>query len=180
MIKNQNKKVYKRRAKLKQMALDYMGKKCQICGYDKCSRALVFHHINPEEKDFNIYSANCSWDKIKKELDKCILLCSNCHAEIHDKIDEKIDIDELYPDTLNNKKLEFNKEMINLALKHKTTKEKIIESRIYKRKVDRPSIDEFYKIFQSFDRNYTKTGKYFGVSDNAIRKWIKSYNKYGF
>ena len=87
MIKNQNKKVYKRRAKLKQMALDYMGKKCQICGYDKCSRALVFHHINPEEKDFNISSANCSWDKIKKELDKCILLCSNCHAEIHDKID---------------------------------------------------------------------------------------------
>lgn len=70
--------------------------------------------------------------------------------------------------------------MINLALKHKTTKEKIIESRIYKRKVDRPSIDEFYKIFQSFDGNYTKTGKYFGVSDNAIRKWIKSYNKYGF
>lgn len=55
--------VYRRRQKLKLKALDYMGGKCQICGYDKCTRALIFHHINPEEKEFNISSANKSWEK---------------------------------------------------------------------------------------------------------------------
>lgn len=65
---------------------EYMGGKCQICGYNKCSRALTFHHINPKEKSFGISARGFtrSWDKIKKELDKCILLCSNCHMEVHD------------------------------------------------------------------------------------------------
>ena len=47
--------------------------------------ALDFHHINPEEKDFMLSDRNLilDWNEIKKELDKCILVCSNCHREIH-------------------------------------------------------------------------------------------------
>lgn len=183
MIKEQNKNVYRRRAKIKQMALDYMGNKCQICGYNKCSRALVFHHIDPKEKSFNISRASCSWDKIKKELDKCILVCQNCHAEIHDKLTEKVDMNlsrDKKIQELKEKKSSFNKKVEHLAKKYKTTKDKIIESRIYKRKQERPSKEKFYEIFNSFDKNYTKTGKYFGITDNAVRKWIKSYDKYGF
>ena len=64
----------------------YLGNKCSVCGYNKCIHALEAHHKNPNEKDFTISGAHCrSWLRIKKELDKCILLCSNCHREEHAK-----------------------------------------------------------------------------------------------
>ena len=72
---------YKKR---KQQAIEYMGGKCVICGYNKTLRSLCFHHRNPEEKDFGISGGNMSWERMKCELDKCILVCANCHGEIHD------------------------------------------------------------------------------------------------
>lgn len=62
---------------------------CEICGYNKCIEALDFHHRDPSKKDFTISSTRKggkgvgSWPELKKELDKCILVCSNCHREIH-------------------------------------------------------------------------------------------------
>ena len=75
---------------IKQWALEYKGSKCEKCGYNKCSEALEFHHKNPEEKDFNLSDRNLilDWQEIKKELDKCILVCANCHREIHAKRDD--------------------------------------------------------------------------------------------
>jgi 5-methylcytosine-specific restriction endonuclease McrA len=77
--------VKKRRDKLKKMAIEYKGGVCQECGYHKCIGALEFHHLDPNEKDFGISAKGVtrSWEKVKKELDKCILVCSNCHREIH-------------------------------------------------------------------------------------------------
>jgi len=77
-----------RMQKLKTQMVEYKGGCCVICGYKKYMGALEFHHINPNEKDFNLshmkkYAFD---DKIKNELDKCILVCSNCHREIHGKI----------------------------------------------------------------------------------------------
>lgn len=72
------------RQKLKEKAIDYKGGCCEKCGYDKCNWAFEFHHINPKEKDFHLASyTNLSWAKTKNELDKCILVCANCHREIH-------------------------------------------------------------------------------------------------
>lgn len=70
------------------MAIKYKGGKCTICGYNRCNNALDFHHIDPEEKSFGIGRCGCSksWQSIKVELDKCILVCSNCHREIHSGI----------------------------------------------------------------------------------------------
>lgn len=79
--------VSKRRKKLKLMAIAYKGGKCINCTYDKCVDALEFHHTNPTEKDFAFTKGySTSWDKMKKELDKCILLCANCHREEHYRI----------------------------------------------------------------------------------------------
>lgn len=72
--------------KTKLKAIEYKGGKCQICRYNKSIRALTFHHINPEEKSFGISGGTKSFEKLKPELDKCILVCQNCHAEIHDGI----------------------------------------------------------------------------------------------
>ena len=71
-----------RRLRLKQEAVEYMGGKCVICGYTRCFSALEFHHLDPNTKDFAI-SAKMSWETIRTELDKTILVCSNCHKEIH-------------------------------------------------------------------------------------------------
>lgn len=69
---------------VKQKAIDYKGGKCVNCGYNKYSGALDFHHIDPTTKDFTISDLRTySWEKIKIELDKCICLCKNCHAELH-------------------------------------------------------------------------------------------------
>lgn len=80
------------RHRRKQKALDYKGNCCQNCGYDKCARALHFHHQDPSIKDGNISqmitSQKVKWELIQAELDKCILLCANCHAEEHDRLDK--------------------------------------------------------------------------------------------
>ncbi|AEW47723.1 putative HNH endonuclease 2 [Bacillus phage BCU4] len=81
--KKQTEYTSRRRAEVIQKAIEYKGGKCSICGYDRCRWALEFHHINPEDKEFGISDGNTrSWDKVKVELDKCILLCANCHREV--------------------------------------------------------------------------------------------------
>ena len=84
-LKCETEAVQKRREKIKIMAIAYKGGKCQCCGYDKCVQALEFHHIDPTQKDFGLGAKGYtrSWDKNKEELDKCIMVCANCHREIH-------------------------------------------------------------------------------------------------
>lgn len=72
--------------KLKYKAIEYKGGKCCKCGYNKCNRSLDFHHINPSEKDFEIASGSRNFEKIRAELDKCVLICKNCHGELHDGV----------------------------------------------------------------------------------------------
>lgn len=59
------------------------GGKCQKCGYDKYLGALEFHHMDPSQKDFTIGNRNFKLEECIKEAKKCILLCSNCHKELH-------------------------------------------------------------------------------------------------
>ena len=77
--------VRKRRKKLRLMAVEYKGGRCSICGYDRCLEALEFHHLDPSHKDFGISDKGYtrSWEKVKKELDQCVILCANCHREVH-------------------------------------------------------------------------------------------------
>ena len=71
--------------------VEYKGGKCERCGYNKSFAALDFHHEDPSEKDFTIaHARHRSFnEEMKKELDKCILVCANCHREIHEEINTK-------------------------------------------------------------------------------------------
>ena len=80
--------VNQRRFLIKEKAIEYKGGKCLNCGYNKCKRALTFHHRDPTQKDFSLGGNHCmSWVKIQAELDKCDLLCSNCHMEEHERLE---------------------------------------------------------------------------------------------
>ena len=71
---------------LKQKAVNYLGGQCSQCGYNKTLNALHFHHLDPKEKSFELSKniLRCkAWEVIVIELNKCILVCANCHAEIH-------------------------------------------------------------------------------------------------
>lgn len=80
------KAVSNRRRKTKKMAVEYKGGKCLVCRYNTCVSAMTFHHIDPSLKEFGISHRGLAraWEKVKVELDKCVLLCSNCHAEVHE------------------------------------------------------------------------------------------------
>ena len=70
------------------MSVEYKGGKSEICGYDRCIDALGFHHKNPTHKDFGISNKGYtrSWKKVQEELDKCVMICANCHRELHAKL----------------------------------------------------------------------------------------------
>ena len=73
-----------KRRLVKLKAIEYLGGKCILCGYDKCQGALEFHHKDPSQKDPDYHSFKTIFnERLKIELDKCILLCSNCHRELH-------------------------------------------------------------------------------------------------
>jgi 5-methylcytosine-specific restriction endonuclease McrA len=73
---------WRRRAKLRLIA--EAGGCCQICGYDRYSGALHFHHVDPSRKEFGLARRGFtrSIEKMRAEAAKCVLLCSNCHAEV--------------------------------------------------------------------------------------------------
>lgn len=171
-------KVQKWRINTKQRMVDSMGGKCQICEYNKCNNALEFHHMDPSKKEFELKDAMerpKSWEKIVIELRKCILLCSNCHRELHAKI---IDIEH---------KQYFNEEYTTYNRNHIQTldacivcgKDKPISqftcsnkcSGKLSGKVDWDNInldDMFFKY-----GNAEQIGKALNISGSAVRKRVK-------
>jgi len=74
--------VAKRRRKIKTLSIEYKGGRCQVCGYSKYQGALDLHHLGNKEFGIADKGYTRSWDKVKSELDKCVLVCANCHREI--------------------------------------------------------------------------------------------------
>ncbi len=65
-------------------AIKAKGGRCSKCGYDKNYAALEFHHRDDEDKEMDWSKARLASEKrMLAELDKCDLVCRNCHAELH-------------------------------------------------------------------------------------------------
>jgi transposase-like protein len=75
-----------RRRRVKEILVAEAGGACRLCGYDRSPRALEFHHLDPTQKRFSLAhrGLSLSIDRLRAEAAKCILLCSNCHAEVED------------------------------------------------------------------------------------------------
>ena len=90
--KEKNKKYYrwqkKARKERKLKLAELLGGKCVICDYHRCAKALEFHHVDESTKE----DKGCGlcflsrWDKLLEEIKKCVLLCSNCHREVHEDL----------------------------------------------------------------------------------------------
>lgn len=74
-----------RQREFKRKSIEYKGGKCFFCGYSKHQGSLEFHHMEQKSKNFQISSARMTTfdERVIAELDKCILVCSNCHKEVH-------------------------------------------------------------------------------------------------
>ena len=178
----------KRVREFKNKCVEYKGGKCISCDYKTYTGALEFHHLDSEEKEFEISNRkNYNFELIKKELDKCILLCSNCHKEIHAGYlkYENETITEITPETL-----EWN---LSVSNKHETIKKdlELILQR-YKNKETSKDISNDYDVTPSYllmilseegikisdipeqhDVIHPKKGKY--PSDEELSKlvWLK-------
>jgi len=165
----------------KRKIIDLLGGECVKCGYKKNLSALEFHHLNPKEKEYEWNKAKLlSWNKLIKEIKKCILVCSNCHREIHNP--ENVFIDLI--DNSDNKFL--NREQTEIAPTGicPSCGENVFGT-IYctvkcasfsKRKIkERPTYEELKKMIEL--SSYCEVGRRYGVTDNAIRKWVKQYEK---
>ena len=143
---------------------------CENCGYFNNYAALDFHHKNEIEKEFSLDMrtlSNKSWNKILNEFEKCAVLCSNCHREHHN------------PELLvTNDEFKYNERIkkFNSCLDC----QKIIDNKAYrckecndksKRKAERP--DKDFLLKEIAELGYSAVGRKYGVSDNAIRKWLK-------
>lgn len=71
------------RKRNKEKAVALLGGRCVLCGYSKTVNALEFHHKDRSRKTFTVSAnLNKAWSKIVTELQKCVLLCANCHREV--------------------------------------------------------------------------------------------------
>jgi hypothetical protein len=76
--------VVRRRRRVKEILVAEAGGRCMLCGYDRCLAALEFHHVDPASKAFGVAQNGMarSIERLRAEVRKCVLLCSNCHAEV--------------------------------------------------------------------------------------------------
>lgn len=82
--KQQTDYVRERNRKIKLIGIEYLGGKCARCGQQFPAYVYDFHHRNPKEKEgAPALLMHRTWEKVKKELDKCALLCTNCHRIVH-------------------------------------------------------------------------------------------------
>lgn len=161
-------------------AVEYKGGSCKACGYNKCIDSMVFHHRDPNEKEFDWNRVKrMSWTTVLKELDKCDLFCCRCHTEVHynDRplINESIKwLKENKVVRSNQNKIEYCKQCgseFKLTSHNRCaiycSKECVRLSQI---KVN-ISDSELIRLVESSSK--CKVAKEFGVSDRAIAKRYK-------
>ncbi len=169
------------RLKAKRWLIIYAGGKCQVCAYDKYYGNLVFHHFGEKKETLSkLVLATVSWKRILAEADKCVLLCHNCHGEVHAGFRPCPDINlvtrqsalaliESEKPILKKNKYRpcaYCKKMTN-ALKFCSQK----CSQLASAKITWPSDEELSKLV--WQQPMTVLAKKLGITDKAIKKHCK-------
>lgn len=166
------------RYRTKSRLIKAFGGKCGICGYDKCDDVFEFHHINSKEKEFGLGSARgntISWERMVNEVRKCVMLCSNCHKEVHSSrsntiIPENITrFNERFADYKPHKAIVFDKCPVCDGVKnaYHTACSPSCRAKL-KQKVDWDAIDLITLVEQY--KNYEKIGDMLGITGAAVSR----------
>lgn len=182
-----NKMTVENQRKLKKKCIEYKGGKCVICSYDDYDGALDFHHLNPGEKDFSIAEGkNRSFDNIKSELDKCVLLCCRCHREVEfrntdlssysmikpsDKFYEILNVNKISHDT----KISKRSKNCECGVNINKYSEKCPECSKKKQRYHRPTESVLMDSINS--NGLLETSKVYNVHVATVRKWVRLCNR---
>ena len=155
------------RQRVKRALVLAFGEKCCCCGLVDCDEVYDFHHINPENKKFSISSNRTNYSKkeVAEEAKKCCMVCALCHRKLTSgrfKIEnfQTIAFDEnIYFD------------FFEQYLKSKKHPKQPRQPRPPSKKISREMLKEYIRKY-----SFLECGRICGVSDNAIRKWCKTYN----
>lgn len=151
----------------KRQCLEYKNQfSCSICGYDKNITALDFHHVESNTKDFTIASVKNLMinEHIKQELDKCQVLCANCHREVH-----SLEESTFTPQMLTTSAPNFCIDCNNVCYKNAQRCLPCYKQQASK-KSKCPTKEQLIQDFQEL-KYFTKVAAKYGVSDNTVRKW---------
>ena len=159
------------------------GGKCEICGYDKNIAALEFHHLDPNVKSFQLDSrhlSNTTRDKIIEELDKCILVCANCHRELHNPHFNGENIENLLAEMKSKHASVFSKPKRKLTCKHCGREFDYVTGKLYCSKKCRdadinkkyPSYEEIIEKYNEL-RSWEKVAEHFSISKKIIQRLRK-------
>lgn len=152
-------------------AVEKFGGKCCICGYGRCPNALEFHHVEGKKEKPSYVVMRWSWERAKVELEKCILVCANCHREIHYH-DLNIDIQKLVRPFLSKEC-----DLCGKSFDTKREDQKFCSSACsatFQHNKQRPSKELLTELLDQ-KISWTRLGEMFDVSDNAVRKWARKY-----
>lgn len=177
-------KAKERGIKRKLMLIEMLGGKCCSCGYDNNISALEFHHVDPNEKILKLdmrHMSNSSEESLINEAKKCILLCSNCHKEVHHPSLDKKNID-TYISEINaeHEEIKYKKEYGSVCPvcgkrfpKVRNKKYCSKECRIKaESKIDDAIVINKYNELKS----QSKTAEFFNVSRKVVRTILKRNN----
>lgn len=167
------------RKRTKERLVEAFGSKCAICSYCKSIEALQFHHLDPSQKDFGLSAsvANIkSWDSIIAEARKCIMVCANCHSEIHAGITAIPDNAQLFDEAFAEyRKTDFGTQTECPVCKTLKPSNQTTCSRSCSSKFRPPKFDwgahDLEKLVAG--RSILSVAKELGVSDAAVTKRLK-------
>lgn len=171
------------RQKRKRDLITLYGGKCSLCGYNKSIKALEFHHIKPQDKKYALGTGNCH--KLQDDLieaKKCLLVCANCHREIHDGFYNDVNLFDYQK--INNqieiKKLSISKNLfckdcgVQITIYSKSGYCNSCAQKHRAKVQNKPSREELKSLIRTLP--FLKIATIYNVSDNAIRKWCDKYS----
>lgn len=177
--------VQKWRKKTKALVVEAMGNKCCKCGYDKYIEALTFHHLDPNAKDntiANFLRNPRRLDKIVCELKKCVMLCANCHIELHAGHWDISDItiieinESIIEDGRKSKRVTGKCPVCNGDTSGTNTCSRNCAAKLA-RTIDWPDISVVLDMLSK--SNYSAVGRELGVSVAAVKKYIRKHKQLG-
>lgn len=158
--------------------IELKGGCCEKCGYDKNVAAFDFHHKDPKEKSYQLNMrrlSNSSMLKLMVEVEKCELLCANCHRELHSPDLEIVKVKELIKN-VDDSILEIKKvgkpKCIDCNTEINYTHKRCVTcSNKNKRKVERPKLEVLLEEIKEHSQEWC--AKKYGVSRSSIRRWAQ-------